>query len=295
MNSMAQDERITLQTSALRCVVALRGAELCSLSDQRNREEFIWQRDPAWWASSAPILFPIIGRLKDSAYTIAGQRYAIPKHGFAREMDFTHVATTETSMTFHLTDTDVTRAQFPFAFLLAVTFTLADRTLAVDYRMVNRSAEEMAFGLGSHPAFNLPPSAGPLTDWSIGFDQKEPPSYHRVTENLLSSAPTSFAFTADNAIDLNDKTFEHDALIFKSIRSRRLTIRHRTQGTRLTFDTGGAPTLGIWANPGAPYVCLEPWWGFDDSSEINSELFAKPALMKLNAGETFTTGYRVTV
>ena len=286
---------ITLQNADLSLVIAAHGAELRSLGERNTNDEYIWQRDPAFWPASAPILFPVIGRMKDGGYTLDGKFYEIPKHGFTREMDFSILASSESAATFRLVDTAETRAAFPFAFSLEVDFRLVARTLEVDYRVQNRADREMPFGLGSHPAFTLPPSMGPLTDWSIGFDTVEPPMCSRVAENLLASTLVPFTYSADNAIELTDKTFEHDALIFKSLRSKRVQLRHRTQGTRLTFDTGGAPTLGIWAKPGAPYVCLEPWCGFDDSSEINTDLFAKPALMRLAAGGTFTTGYKVTV
>ena len=184
---------------------------------------------------------------------------------------------------------------YPYAFTLEVVFSLIERTLAVDYRVVNQNDRALFFALGSHPAFNLPAKLGPLEDWSIRFETAERPLCHRVAENLLSSAPQPYEFNAANSIVLTAETFAHDALIFKGIRSRALQIVHRDHGVRIRFDTGGAPTLGIWAKPGAPFVCLEPWYGFDDSSEINVDLQLKPDILRLPAGETFTTGYKITV
>jgi galactose mutarotase-like enzyme len=283
---------VSLRNAALHCDIALRGAELRSLRDAGTGEEFIWQRDPAYWAGSAPILFPVIGRFKDGGYLLDGTFYEIPKHGFARDMDFSLVASGEASATFQLLDTAATMAAYPYRFLLEVTFTLLGRTLAVDYRVVNGGDRAMPFALGSHPAFNVP---GELEDWSIVFDAVEEPVCHRVAENLLSSAAEPFAFSSDNSIVLSGTLFDRDALIFKGVRSRSLQIVHRERGVRLNFDTGGAPVLGIWAKPGAPYVCLEPWYGFDDTSEINADIMQKPGMFRLAAGDTFATGYRVTV
>jgi len=282
-----------LANGKLTCEIALKGAELRSLRDIASNEEFIWQRDPAFWAASAPILFPVIGRFKDGGYLLDGRFHEIPKHGFVRVLDFSLVASTEASATFRLMDSDETLVAYPYAFTLEVVFTLLERTLAVDYRVVNRNDRMMFFALGSHPAFNLPAKLGPLEDWSIQFETVEEPVCYRVAENLLSSAPEVFEFAAGNSIALTGDTFARDALIFKRLRSRSLQIVHREHGVRLRFDTGGAPTLGIWANPGAPYVCLEPWHGFDDSSENNADLRQKPDMLRLAAGETFTTGYRI--
>ena len=295
MSNGSTPQTVTLQNAALTCVMALRGAELRSLRDTASNDEFIWQRDPSVWAASAPILFPVIGRLKDGGYVLDGRFHEIPKHGFARGMDFSLRHANETSATFHLTNSTATIAAYPYAFTLEVTFTLKARTLVVDYRVLNQNDRTMFFALGSHPAFSLPAGLGPLENWSIRFDETEEPSCHRVAENLLSSAPEPFTFDADNGFVLTGDTFVRDALIFKGIRSRHLQIVHREQGVRVRFDTGGAPTLGIWAKPGAPYVCLEPWFGFDDSSEINVDIRQKPDMLRLAAGETFAAAYSITL
>ena len=295
MNKNAAPLAVVLANGTLTCEIALKGAELRSLRAIASNEELIWQRDPAFWAASAPILFPVIGRFKDGGYLLDGRFHNMPKHGFARALDFSLVASNEASATFRLTESDETLGAYPYAFTLEVVFTLLERTLAVDYRVVNRNDCVMFFALGSHPAFSLPAQLGPLEDWSIQFETVEQPVCYRVAENLLSSAPELFEFAADNSIVLTDDTFARDALIFKGLRSRLLQIVHRKRGVRLRFDTGGAPTLGIWAKPGAPYVCLEPWFGFDDSSEMNPDLRQKPDMFRLAAGDTFATGYKITV
>lgn len=295
MNTSLPGDMIKLRNAELQCEIATLGAELRSLRDANSGDEFIWQRDPVFWAASAPILFPVIGRMKDGGYTLDGRFYEIPKHGFARDLVFSVVSSRGASATFRLVDSEKTRAAYPFAYLLDVTFALAGRTLRVDYRLTNRNDRVMPFALGSHPAFALPPALGAIEDWSIVFDAVEEPVCYRVAGNLLSSKAEPFAYSANNAIELTDKIFERDALIFKNIGSRRLQITHRERGVRVDFDTGGAPVLGIWAKPGAPYVCLEPWCGFDDTSEVNSNILDKPGMLRLAAGEVFATGYSVTV
>ena len=295
MQGAALAELVTIRAGKLTCQIAPLGAELRSLRDAVTGDEFIWQRDPLYWAGSAPILFPVIGRLNAGGYLLDGHFYEIAKHGFARYLNFAVVACSDESATFQLTDNEVTKAAYPYAFLLETIFSLQGRTLAVDYRVVNRNDREMYFALGSHPAFNLPLNLGALENWSIRFDKVEAPVCHRVTENLLSSVPEPFEFAAGNCIVLSEGIFDRDALIFKGIQSRRLEIVHDLHGVRVQFDTGGSPTLGIWAKPGAPFVCLEPWCGFDDSSEIHAELPLKPGMLRLSAGETFVTGYRITV
>jgi galactose mutarotase-like enzyme len=282
---------LTLSAGNRTCAIAHRGAELRSL--RLGEDEFIWQRDPAWWAGSAPILFPLIGRLQDERYTHRGREYRIAKHGFARDLDFAVAAVDAASATLVLEDSAATRTAWPFAFRLAVRFTLDEHGLAVDYTVDNRNAEVMPFALGSHPAFALP--TAPLEAWRVRFADDEPPICHRMAANLLSSMPEPFTFQNGRDIPLSAELFARDALIFRDVRSRRIELIHDAPGPRLAFDTGGAPTLALWAKPGAPYVCLEPWWGLDDTSEVNVALEDKPGLLRLAPGERFTARYTVMV
>ncbi|MBL8518622.1 MAG: aldose 1-epimerase family protein [Betaproteobacteria bacterium] len=289
IRNLSSDALLTLAAGDLTCAIAHRGAELRSL--RQADDEFIWQRDPAWWPGAAPILFPLIGRLKDERYTHHGREYRIAKHGFARDLPFTVESFAGHRATFTLEDSAETRAAWPFAFRLAVSFTLDAHGLSVNYAVENRSEAVMPFALGSHPAFALP--LGPLEAWRVRFAEVESASCHRMAANLLSSAREPFAFENDRDIPLSAALFERDALIFRGVRSRRIELIHDTRGPRLDFDTGGAPTLALWAKPGAPYVCFEPWWGLDDTSETNVELAAKPGLLRLHAGARFNAGYSV--
>ena len=230
MNKNLAPLTVVLANGTLTCEIALKGAELRSLRDIASNEEFIWQRGPAFWAASAPILFPVIGRFKDGGYLLDGRFYEIPKHGFARALDFSLVTSSDISATFRLTDSEATIVAYPYAFTLEVVLSLIERTLAVDYRVVNQNDRTLFFALGSHPAFNLPAKLGPLEDWSIRFETAERLLCHRVAENLLSSAPQPYEFNAANSIVLTAETFAHDAVIFKGIRSRALQIVHRDHG-----------------------------------------------------------------
>ncbi|MBC7917071.1 MAG: aldose 1-epimerase family protein [Rhodoferax sp.] len=290
-------ETLHLNNGTLSAVVKLRGAELCSLQDRTTGEEFIWQNPTGAWAGSAPILFPVVGRVRNGNFTHQGQAYPMGIHGFAMRSLFDSSSRTVDSASLRFLSNSSTRACYPFDFALQVDFRLHGRTLEVQYTVRNQGSDTMYFSLGSHPAFALPLDQDSLSAWSVEFDQPEQPEVFRLAPDgaLLATVPESFTFAPGNAVVLSDTLFKRDALIFKNIRSRMLTLAHRTTGQRLSVDTGGAPHLGLWAKPGEAYVCIEPWWGVDDDATTPLNLADKPAMQTLAPGSErrFAVAYRV--
>ena len=64
------------------------GAELTRFTSKKDGTEYVWKGDPAAWKRHAPILFPIVGRLKDKTYTVDGRPYEITQHGFGRDLEW---------------------------------------------------------------------------------------------------------------------------------------------------------------------------------------------------------------
>ena len=75
----------TLENDILRLTVDTHGAEIHSLVAKDTGIEYIWQADPNYWQRHAPILFPIVGKLKNGQYEYDGTVYRMPGHGFARD------------------------------------------------------------------------------------------------------------------------------------------------------------------------------------------------------------------
>lgn len=282
---------LSLGCGELQARIALRGAELRSL--RLGSEELLWQDEAGVWPHSAPLLFPFVGRLREGRYLHQGRSYSMGIHGFAAGMDFEPIRRTADVLSLQLRADAETRACFPFEFRLVVSFRLDTDGLLVSYEVHNESLEPMAFGLGSHPAFAL--GTGELHDWWLEFDQPETPVTFRLDGDLLSQQPEPlfFAGPKQTRIGLHARLFERDALIFKQIASRQVRLVHKEAGTRLAVDTGGAPHLGLWAMPGARFVCIEPWFGVDEDAAAPLELMQKPTLQRLAAGACFKCGYRI--
>jgi len=284
---------LQLNNGRLRCTIATHGAELRSLLDVPAGDEYIWQRDPLVWADSAPILFPVVGRLRGGSYLHEGQRYPMPIHGFARAAAFSVQETSPASATLVLRESPETLACYPFRFVLQVGFTLEAHCLHVRYRVCNPGPVALPFSLGSHPGFRLPaPRSG---GWNLAFSDEEEPLCYRLSGNLLARAPEALELAGGRRLQLTPTLFARDALIFKRIRSRHVRLEERNGRVRLSVSTGGAPSLGLWSRPGAGYICIEPWHGYDDDALTTETLARKPGVVVLPPGQHFSTEYAICV
>lgn len=261
------------------------GAELSSL--KVNGIEYLWQGDEQYWSGRAPILFPIVGALKNDFMTYQGQRHEMAKHGIARHATFECMATTPDSVSLRLQADATSLRQYPWNFELIAHFTLSDSGLAIRYEVINTDEKPMLFTIGSHPAFALNIS-GPaeLEHYTVTIVQSEPlQRYDLHDSGLLDTQAKPYG----TVIPLSEHIFDHDALVFRDISASSIELSHKGQ-TMLTVDTGGAPHLGIWAKPGAPFVCIEPWLGTCDFTDSDNQFENKPDLTTLAPGQTYEHG-----
>lgn len=258
------------------------GCELTSIKSKATDYEFMWQGNPDIWSGQSPILFPIVGRLIDDKYRLDGKEYEMPKHGFARKMPWEFAGKTDSSMSFVLRDTEDTRKIYPYAFEVKVTYTLEDKTLKVSHDIKNSSDKVMYFSLGAHPAFNC--AIGDV----LSFDENET-LYTEKIDLVQSLRLPEKLLVLDSKKDIviTEDIFNEDALILSDIKSENITLKISDGNRKVSFNLGGAPYLGIWAKPGAPYVCIEPWCGVNDDQVKRDDFSKKDGINSAAPSETF--------
>lgn len=276
---------ITISDGELSATINPLGAELSSLTDGAGRE-WMTDADPAFWSGRSPLLFPIVGALNGGGYRIGEQRVELPQHGFARRRRFELVEQAADSVRFRLSDDDETRAVYPFAFTLDAEYRLAGGTLTVDCTVANRGEGPMPASFGYHPAFAWPlPGEAEKAGHHIVFERREPALLARLAGGLLAGLDRSSPLRPDQrTLALEDDLFADDALIWTSLESRKIDYLG-TGRSRLRIEFPNAPALGIWTKPGARFICIEPWWGHADPAGFADELWDKPGMMVLQAGE----------
>ena len=273
------------------------GAELCSIENKLTGTEHIWQGDPAFWASHAPILFPIIGALKDDTYFFEGKEYHMPKHGFFRRNEAIVLKREQKDqLTFGLKFSEDTLKIYPFKFELEVSFILKDKSLQVKHEIFNLDTKEIYFSIGGHPAFNAPLFLGETYEnYYLEFDQNLNLKSHVLTADGLISNKFESVLKDDNKIQLRKDLFDNDALIFQEIASKKVSLRSKHSGKILSVEYSDFKNLGIWAKPNAPYVCIEPWLGIADFEDTNQDLKNKVGINKLMPTQSFYATYTIEI
>ena len=268
-----------IENEFLKCEIDDMGAQLHSLRLKENGKEYIWQGNPEIWYGQAPVLFPIIGQLIGDKYRYNGKEYTMPKHGLARKLPFSVKECGGAKAVFSLESDENTLKSYPFEFELLVIFELCGKSLVNTMTVINKTDGEMYFSIGAHPGFNC--KVGDI----IEFEKPETLSTERIDkENLI--IPEKFPLIENSReIEITKEIFEPDALILSGMESEKLRIKGENE---IEFTFGKCPFLGIWAKPGAPYVCLEPWYGVNDGREVKNDISEKRGIQKLGKGGEFS-------
>ncbi len=287
----------SLRSSSLSIEITKTGVELCSIKSIATGLEYIWQADPKIWGSHAPVLFPIIGSLKDGFITYKDQKYAIPKHGMVRNSDKLHlIEATGNSLRFSLVWDTESLQRYPFKFAFEITYTLTGSTIEVSHHIINKGDETMYYSVGGHPAFNCPLfREEKYEDYYLEFSCPESDNTWLLDNQGLLSGQQRPVLENSSILPLHNHLFDNDALIFKNLKSRKVYLKSQKKGAVLSLQFDDFDYLGIWAKPAAPFVCIEPWLGITDSSASTQELTAKDGIRKLEVGKSELKSYAISI
>lgn len=286
----------TLKNNQLTVKINPKGAELTSIFNNENQTEYLWNADPTFWGKSSPVLFPIVGSLKNNIYRFEGQEYTLPRHGFARDRDFIVEKSKENSVIFLLTHDENSLKVYPFKFEFRLIYSLENNTMNVTYSVKNIGENKMYFSVGGHPAFALPLAENTAyDDYYLEFNKTE--NFKRwglTADGLIDTQP--FDFLKDTSqLNLTKKLFYDDAIVFKNLESTSVILKSEKTNRQLKFDFEDFPYVGIWAAKEANFVCIEPWCGIADSANHNQELTEKEGINCLDIGDIFEKTWRVTL
>jgi galactose mutarotase-like enzyme len=279
---------ISISNTFLKATFNTKGAELTALhSKQRN---YIWNGNPQFWGKHSPILFPIVGTIKNNEYFFEGKKYNLNRHGFARDLDFKIISQTQTSVVFSLKNNYKTILAFPFEFELQILYQLDENKLNVSYRVQNNDKKIMPFSIGAHPAFALNES---FENYGLQFSDDEKINYYLLDSDLVAEKSTILK-VKNKRLDLNYKLFENDALVFKSMQSDAITIFEYDKAI-LKLHYKGFPNFGIWTKHNAPFICLEPWYGYSDTNESTQQIVEKEGIQLLKPNAIFDATYNIEI
>ena len=264
------------------------GAELTSI--KFNDKEMLHQ-GKEYCNRHAPILFPIVGQIKNGETIINEKTYKMGQHGFARDMEFEEIAKSKNIHEYLLKSNEETLERFPFEFELYVTYEVNENEVITKYTVINKDEKEMLFGLGGHPAFICDYSS---ENYEIEFEKEEDNIEFLQLENGLISKEVGKNVLKQNKIQLLENTFDNDAIIMKNIHSNKVILKDNKNNVDiLEFDFTGFPYLALWSKKGAPFVCIEPWFNTADKIDSSRKFEDKENILKLKPNEKFECQYKI--
>ena len=290
---------IQLENDKLKLIISKLVAEIKSLIYKPQQRECMWHADPAIWGRTAPILFPIVGQVRDNHYKYNAQSYNMTQHGFARDCEFIVVSEHSDAVTLELIQNETTLKKYPFQFSLSITYRIISQKAEVSYKVTNPSSTEtLPFSIGAHPGFACPfDNESYFEDYDLVFEQCESANRIEFSEGLLTGSITKDYLNNSAKIPVNRALFKDDALIFKQLKSKTVSIKHRYSNQELKLHFNCFPYLGSWTQPKQPgnFICLEPWYGITDSKNSPDEFLEKEGRQKLAPKQIFKAYYAIEV
>lgn len=286
---------IVIENDWLKVDIVRHGAEVRKVMHKKNGLDFMWTGDEAYWGRVSPVLFPVVGRLKEDHYQLDGQTYKMSQHGFLRDVEFEVEEQTPTTVSFVFESLGRFIPVYPYEFKAVIRYRLMEDSLIVQWEILNVNKEAMYFSIGAHPAFKVPLVENEtIEDYHLHFT---PAVNKNVMEYEIKDALIHEKGTAIDlaTIPLTSSLFERDALIYSHIDKVTLVSNQSRHGVEVMFQD--FPFVGIWSKymetdgTIAPFVCIEPWYGIADTYDTTGNLKEKFGVNKLGAGETFQAEY----
>lgn len=282
----------TIESDLLQVKIKSAGAELCSIINKQNGLDYLWQAGKEW-PKHSPVLFPVVGQLKDNKYIFENKEYYLERHGFARTSIFNAGMVDKLNAEFFLNSNAETLKIYPFRFQLKIKYSISQNKLIVNYTVENKSRGSMYFSIGAHPAFKIPLiQSQAYDDYFLEFNKPENASRCILKNGLISNEQMP-VLKNSNILPLTKKLFCDDALVFKNLLSDCITIKNNKSSHGLHFRFSGFPYFGIWSAKDADFICLEPWHGIADGINHNGQLKEKEGILNLDAGKKFSCVYSI--
>lgn len=263
---------IQIKNDILSVDISTHGAEMRRITV--NGEDRLWSGDPAYWSGTSPILFPVCGSLPNQKYTYDGKEYTLAQHGFAKNAEFIPESVTENSAVFLLKSNAETLKMYPWEFEFRVSYTLNGSTVQVDYDIKNLTDRTMYVSPGAHEAYACPEG---IEEYDVIFPQKETLNACVLTGSLLTHDTVPMLQDSDT-LPLKTEYFKMDTLVFKDLKSRSATLRHRKTGKSATVEFDGFDYFLLWTVPGAGYICMEPWAGIPPYFDADPDITGKEGI-----------------
>lgn len=286
-----KNDFLTVQVKSL-------GAEVISIKNSEETE-FIWQANPSVWGRHAPVLFPIVGRLKDNHYYLDDKEYQMTQHGFARDQEFDVESQTDSKLVLSLVTNEDCYKKYPYHFKLRVIYQLIKDSLQVSYLVDSlEDSKDMYFSVGAHPGFAVPFAEGlNYEDFNVQVDPAETRT-HIPIDGATGNVDLNNESKVENQnFPLTHEAFVDDAIVYRLNEPATVTIASDKTSHKVILDTGNAKFFGMWSSypTKGNFMCIEPWWGIADKTDSDNNFKTKYGINKLAPKEQFEAYFSISI
>lgn len=279
----------TISNGRVSASIDAEGAQLMSL--KLGDGEYLWQGDERFWPRRAPVLFPIVGCLRNDFATSSQGEVHLQRHGVARLYEHAVVEQTPSSVTYELVSTSETRAAFPFDFRLNMRYSIEDDALVQTFLVTNTGGVDLPFTLGGHPAFNVPApgeDGASFSDYELVFPERWTAEVPTIDEKGLHDFSRMHQIMRDSdRLQLTHELIDRLlTVVFVDVPGRDVRLLGPSgHGVEVSFD--GFDYLGVWtASSDSPFVAIEPWVGCATAYDESDVFEEKRGTIVLAPGES---------
>lgn len=274
------------------------GGELVSIKGKKSNSEYLWQGIPFWWKLYSPVLFPIIGKVKNFEYRYEGKTYFMPQHGFASRAKYKLIENKDNILAFELKNNEETEKIYPFKFSLINEYKIEKNSIIITHKVKNLDNKNIYFSLGVHPALKCPmyKEEDELNDYYLKFNKIENSSILEINKEDFLTGKERQYFNNCDELNLSEEVFKDGTLIFKNLESDKITLKSRKHNRSVSLEFKDFPYLAIWApDRKTNFVCIEPWFGHADYEDFTGEIKDKEGIIKLEKNKEFKCTYKIII
>lgn len=267
------------------------GAQMSSIYLKKDKLEFLWQKDPAYWQSSAPVPFPIIGRLNNNETLFNGKKYNMKSNGIIRYAKIPVINKTASMIEFLFTNTEEIKQNYPFSCRVKIKYEIQANKLIVSARIYNDDQQEIYFNYAGHPGFRVPLyDYESCNDYYVEFGQKEKVSIYELSDTGQLLPKTIPFLENEKRFFIRKNLFIKEALAFIKPKSNVIFVKNICNCHEIKMSFSGFDNLAIWSpyikDKDLKFICLEPWVGHSDFKGNTGEFKDRDAVACLKAKQS---------
>lgn len=291
---------LKIESNKLTVCIDELGAQMSSIYLKEDGTEFLWQKDPDYWKSSAPVPFPIIGKLNNMETLFDGEKYSMKSNGIIRYEIIPVVEKQDSIVEFLFTNTEDAKKMYPFDCRVKIRYELIDNKLIVTTHIMNDDNKTMYFNYAGHPGFRTPLYDNETcNDYYIEFEKNERVGVFALSDSGQLLPETVPFFENENKFFIRKDLFMKEALGFRHPVSNSVSIKSITNSHEVKLNFEGFDNLAIWSpyvqDKDLKFVCLEPWVGHSDYMGNVGEFKNRDEVASLEAGQCKEYTYTIEI